>query len=59
MKAKEELDAIKGEYKALQERLAALTEEELEQVFGGYDLTEPETIFLPEPNRVTDIGAKF
>lgn len=35
MKTKEELDAIKEEYERLNEKLADLTEDELEQVTGG------------------------
>ena len=35
MKTKEELDALKKEVEALDEKLQELTEEELEQVTGG------------------------
>ena len=35
MKTKEELTTLKGEVEALNEKLAELTEEELEQVTGG------------------------
>lgn len=35
MKTKEELNAIKEEYEAMNKKLAALTDEELEQVAGG------------------------
>ena len=35
MKTKEELDALKEEVKNLNEKLATLTEEELEEVTGG------------------------
>ena len=35
MKTKEELNALKNEVKALNKKLAELTEEELEQVAGG------------------------
>lgn len=35
MKTKEELNALKGEVKALNKKLAELTEDELKQVTGG------------------------
>ena len=35
MKTKEELDALKEEYNALNKKLAELTDEELAQVTGG------------------------
>ena len=35
MKTKEELNALKSEFEALNEKLSALTDEELEQVMGG------------------------
>ena len=35
MKTKEELDALKEEYESLNEKLAELTEDELEEVAGG------------------------
>ena len=35
MKTKEELDALKEEYNALNKKLAELTDEELAQVAGG------------------------
>ena len=37
MKAKEELNLLKEEVEKLNAKLAELTEEELEQVFGGTD----------------------
>ena len=36
MKTKEELNALKEEVKAVNKKLAELTEEELEQVSGGF-----------------------
>ena len=45
MKTKEELNAIKEEVKALNVKLAELTDEELAQVFGGA------TIFTPEKDK--------
>ena len=38
MKTKEELNAIKAEVETLNKKLAALSEEELEQVNGGLKL---------------------
>lgn len=38
MKTKEELELLKNEVEALQKKLAKLTEEELEQVAGGFTL---------------------
>ena len=38
MKTKEELNALKEEVKAVNEKLAELTEEELAQVSGGDDV---------------------
>ena len=35
MKSKEELNALKAEFETLTQKLAGLTEEELEQVSGG------------------------
>ena len=43
MKTKEELNAIKAEVEALNKKLAALSEEELEQVNGGLKL-DPERL---------------
>ena len=40
MKSPEELNAIKAELEALNEKLASLTEEELAQVAGGEDTDE-------------------
>ena len=40
MKTKEELNALKEEVEALNKKLAELTEEELEQVSGGYFFRE-------------------
>lgn len=37
MKTKKELNALKEEVKTMNEKLSALTEEELEQVTGGND----------------------
>ena len=37
MKTKEELNALKEEVETLNKKLAELTEEELEQVAGGFD----------------------
>ena len=37
MKTKEELDALKEEVEAVNEKLAELTEEEIAQVTGGVD----------------------
>lgn len=43
MKTKEELNAIKAEMKALNEKFAGLTKEELQQVLGGAgDYENPE-----------------
>ncbi|MDO5446117.1 MAG: hypothetical protein Q4F31_10925, partial [Eubacteriales bacterium] len=39
-KTKEELNALKEEYEALNHKLAELTEDELESVSGGLDLEE-------------------
>ena len=38
MKTKEELNAIKEEVENVNKKLAELTEEELKQVVGGYDI---------------------
>ena len=38
MKTKEELDSLKEEVEALNKKLAELTEEELEQVSGGFPI---------------------
>ena len=38
MKTKEELDAIKEEVEDMKKKLAELTEDELEQVAGGYEI---------------------
>ena len=38
MKTKEELGALKDEFAALNKKLAALTDEELDQVIGGEDI---------------------
>ena len=38
MKTKEELNALKEEVEALNKKLAELSEEELAQVVGGYDM---------------------
>ena len=43
MKTKEELNAIKAEVETLNKKLAALSEEELEQVNGGLKL-DPERL---------------
>ena len=43
MKSKEELNAIKEEVETLNKKLAALSEEELEQVNGGLKL-DPERL---------------
>ena len=40
MKTKEELNALKEELEALKKKLAELSEEELEQVSGGFQ-TDP------------------
>ena len=48
MKTKEELTALKEEVAALNSKLAELTEEELEQVTGG---------FVPIPHWMTDTKA--
>ena len=37
MKTKEELNVLKNEVEVLNQKLSALTEEELEQVTGGVD----------------------
>ena len=42
MKSKEELNALKEEVKTLNKKLAELTEEELAQVTGGWDVIEYE-----------------
>ena len=41
MKTKEELNALKEELEALNKKLHELTEEELEQVTGGFVIDEP------------------
>ena len=41
MKTKEELTALKEEVEALNKKLAALSEEELAEVTGGFDFVVP------------------
>ena len=40
MKTKEELNALKNEFEALNEKLAELSEDELKQVYGGFAVKE-------------------
>lgn len=49
MKTQEELNALKKEIEALEEKLAGLTEEELKQVTGGvlFDIDRPRTMACP------------
>lgn len=62
MKTKEELKVIKEEVKTLNKKLTELTEEELEQVTGGFfglimpivDIKEPEIEVLPQVIKLTD-----
>ena len=47
MKTKEELNALKEEVETLNEKLAELTDEELEKVSGGYMKVQVEPSFPP------------
>ena len=47
MKTKEELNALKEEVETLNKKLAELTDEELEQVSGGYMTVQVEPSFPP------------
>ena len=47
MKTKEELNEIKEEVETLNEKLHELTEEELEQVLGGFEPGSSAKIRLP------------
>ena len=47
MKTKEELNALKEEVETLNRKLHELTEEELEQVNGGYMKVQVEPSFPP------------
>ena len=47
MKTKEELNALKEEVETVSKKLHELTEEELEQVSGGYQKTQIEASFPP------------
>ena len=47
MKTKEELNALKEEVETLNEKLHELTEEELEQVLGGFEPGSYAQIRLP------------
>ena len=40
MKTPEELNSIKAEFEALSAKLAELSDDELKEVFGGYDLSQ-------------------
>ena len=44
MKTKEELNALKEEVETLNKKLAELTEEELAQVSGGWDVLSDEHV---------------
>ena len=45
-KTKEELNKLKEEVKDLNEKLSELTEDELEQVTGGWNYPEPKGEYL-------------
>ena len=47
MKTKEELNALKEEVETLNKKLCELTDEELEQVSGGYMKVQVEPSFPP------------
>ena len=47
MKTKEELNALKEEVETLNKKLHELTEEELEQVSGGWGYSEYEIFLFP------------
>ena len=53
MKTKEELNALKEEVDTLNKKLAELSEEELEQVAGGYDGYE---IFFYNSQKLSETG---
>ena len=55
MKTKEELNALKEEVEAVNEKLAELTEEEIAQVSGGIVSGGPEPVLKP----VTAAGAEL
>ena len=47
MKSKEELNALKEEVETVNKKLHELTDEELEQVLGGFEPGSSEKIRLP------------
>ena len=59
MKTKEELNALKEEVEALNKKLAELTEEELEQVAGGFGFYTGQWKEAPGGDRVRRIKEKY